>query len=173
MHIATKWDHRFMALAEHIAQWSKDPSTKVGAVIVDKHRRVIGMGYNGFPRGVGDEPSRYADRPTKYKFVVHAEANAILNASVPVEDSTLYVTLAPCHECMKLIIQQGIKAIVSPPRQLGREDVVADTMIREAGIYHMCLPGGNLVPPNDLPSDVEPVRWGDTLRFAQLENGKG
>ena len=115
----TKWDKRFLALAEHIAQWSKDPSTKVGAVIVDKDKRVVGMGYNGFPRGVEDTEKRYNDRPVKYAMVVHAELNAILNAKSSVEGCTIYVwpqfvTDAPptCEECAKAIIQSGIKRVV-------------------------------------------------------------
>ena len=76
----TKWDLRFLKLAHHVGQWSKDPSTKVGAVIVDAQRRVLGIGYNGFPRGVDDSPGRYHDRPTKLDMVVHAETNAIMNA---------------------------------------------------------------------------------------------
>lgn len=108
-----KWDHRFLALADHVAQWSKDPSTKVGAVIVDGQRRVRGLGYNGFPRGVDDLPERLNDRPTKYAFVVHAEANAILSAG-RVEYCTIYTSpLCPCQDCAKLIIQAGITRVVT------------------------------------------------------------
>jgi dCMP deaminase len=114
--IVAKWDERFMQLARHVAMWSKDPSTKVGAVVVDAKRRVIAMGYNGFPRGVDDSPERYADRPTKYAHVVHAELNAILNALGPVEGCTLYVTLEPCTTCAKAIIQSGITRVVLPNR---------------------------------------------------------
>lgn len=114
-----KWDGRFLALAEHIASWSKDPSTQVGAVIVDKQNRVIGVGYNGFPRGVEDTEERLNDRPTKYAHVVHAELNAILNANQSVSDCTIYVwpqfwtgTPPTCNECAKAIIQSGIKKVV-------------------------------------------------------------
>ena len=103
-----------MDLARHVAGWSKDPSTKVGAVIVRPDRSVVSVGYNGFPRGVSDKESRYNDKPTKYSLVVHAEANAILAAKEPVSDSVLYVTLFPCNECAKLIIQSGIRTIVAP-----------------------------------------------------------
>lgn len=109
-----KWDQRFMDLATHVAQWSKDPSTKVGAVIVDAARRVIGLGYNGFPRGVRDDPERYAEKRVKYALVVHSEANAILNANRHVRECTLYTTKAPCSECSKLIVQSGITRVVSP-----------------------------------------------------------
>jgi len=111
-----KWDERFMQLARHVAMWSKDPSTKVGAVIVDEKRRVVSLGYNGFPRGVDDSPERYADRPTKYAHVVHAELNAILNAPRGVEGCTLYVTLEPCTTCAKAIIQSGVRRVVLPDR---------------------------------------------------------
>ena len=110
--IERKWDARFLELADHIAQWSKDPSRKVGAVIVDGHRRVLALGYNGFPRGVEDTPERYADKAQKYPMVVHAELNAILNALGPVEGCDMFVTFAPCAECAKAIIQAGIRRVV-------------------------------------------------------------
>jgi len=111
-----KWDERFMALARHVAMWSKDPSMKVGAVIVDRKRRVIAMGYNGFPRGVEDSSERYNERATKYAHVVHAELNAVLNALGPVEGCTLYTTFEPCTGCAKAIIQSGITRVVLPNR---------------------------------------------------------
>lgn len=111
-----KWDERFMALARHVACWSKDPSTGVGAVIVDEKRRVVALGYNGFPRGVEDSPERLNDRPTKYAHVVHAELNAILNARGSVEGCTLYSTLECCTTCAKAIIQSGIRRVVLPDR---------------------------------------------------------
>jgi dCMP deaminase len=109
----TNWDKRFMDLAEHIAQWSKDPSTKVGAVLVNPYTKVvIGMGYNGFPRGVVDHEWRYTNRAVKYEYVVHAELNAILNATEKLDEAILYVTLSPCNECAKAIIQSGITRVV-------------------------------------------------------------
>lgn len=134
------WDERFLALAEHVAEWSKDPSTKVGAVIVDEQRRILSMGYNGFPRGVDDSPERYADRPTKYAHVVHAELNAILNTGVPMalDDATLYVTHQPCTECAKAIIQSGIGRVVVPDAggidRWGDSQMVAWAMLEEAGV---------------------------------------
>lgn len=109
-----KWDNRFLELAEFIAQWSKDPSTKVGAVIVDHDRIIIGTGYNGFPRGVVDDPDTYENRPAKYKQIVHAEANAIINSTLKVRGFTLYTTKFPCSECTKLIIQSGIARVITP-----------------------------------------------------------
>lgn len=107
-----KWDLRFMDLALHVADWSKDPSTRVGSVIVAPDRRIVSVGYNGFPRGVDDLDDRLNDRPTKYAFVAHAERNALDNADVNMRGCTLYVTLQPCAECTKSIIQRGIKKVV-------------------------------------------------------------
>lgn len=112
------WDRRFMDLSGMVASWSKDPSTKCGAVIIDDHNRVLGIGFNGFPRRVLDLPERYDDRPTKYAMIVHAEANAILNASSSVAGCGIYTTKFPCTGCAKLIIQAGIHR-VHCPMQLG------------------------------------------------------
>jgi dCMP deaminase len=132
----TDWHARFMDLAAHVATWSKDPSTKVGAVIVDDKNRVIGMGYNGFPRGVHDLQARYDDRPTKYKYVVHAEANAILNAIRDVRGCVIYCTLHPCCECAKLIIQAGIAAVFCKPvdPRWAESSEIAAQMFAEAGV---------------------------------------
>jgi len=108
----SKWDQRFMALASHVGEWSKDPSTHVGSVIVAPDRRVLSLGYNGFPRGVLDLEERLNDRPTKYAFVAHAERNALDNVETSMRDCTLYATLQPCAECTKSIIQKGIKKVV-------------------------------------------------------------
>lgn len=107
------WNQRFLDLSFHVAGWSKDPSTQVGAVIVNEHKQVLSMGYNGFPRGVSDSPIRYADRDTKLMFVAHAERNALDNAHMDVRGATLYSTLCPCNECAKSIIQRGIRKVVS------------------------------------------------------------
>ncbi len=113
--IYSNWDIRFLELAYHVAKWSKDPSTKVGAVIVNEQHQVLSLGYNGFPRGVEDRESRYADRETKLLFVAHAERNALDNAFVDVRGATLYTSLCPCNECAKSIIQKGIKRVVTHP----------------------------------------------------------
>jgi dCMP deaminase len=107
------WDQRFFELASHIAGWSKDPSTKVGAVIVNDKRQVLGMGYNGFPRGVNDLSYRYANREIKLLLVAHAERNALDNTFADSEGATLYSTLFPCTDCAKGIIQRGIKRVVT------------------------------------------------------------
>jgi dCMP deaminase len=112
-----KWDRRFLALAEQVASWSKDPSTKIGAVLVDPDRRIVGTGYNGFPRGVEDTEERLNDRPLKYSLVVHAEVNAIISAGDRALGGTLYVVptlMVPniCPECAKIAVQAGIAEVV-------------------------------------------------------------
>lgn len=109
-----KWDDRFINLADYIATWSRDPSTQVGAVIVRPDKTVASIGFNGFPRGVNDDPARYADKPTKYAFVCHAEANAILAAKESLHGCTIYSSpLYPCNECAKMIVQSGISRVVT------------------------------------------------------------
>lgn len=134
--MADKWDERFMDLADHVASWSKDPRTKVGSVIVDHKKRVVSMGYNGFPRGVCDHEDRYHDRPTKHLLVSHAERNALDNAPLSVEGCTLYCTLEPCVDCAKGIIQKGIARVVTKAHD--REDTFhwkeARMMFEEAGV---------------------------------------
>ena len=110
------WDKRFLEMAKNVAMWSKDPSRKIGAIIVDPVKKnILSTGFNGFPRGIADTEERLNDRPTKYKFVVHAEANAIFNAlynGVSVVDSHIYVYGLPvCSECAKGLIQSGVKRI--------------------------------------------------------------
>lgn len=133
----TDWDSRFLDAAHLFASWSKDPSTKVGAVIVNRKRSIIGTGYNGFPRGVYDHQERLANRPTKHAMTVHAEANAILNAVASVEGATIYCTHFPCQDCAKFIVQAGIARVVAPLGDLaGWEDSqrIARTMFAEAGV---------------------------------------
>jgi dCMP deaminase len=109
------WDRWFLGLAQYVSTASKDPSTKVGAVIVDQKRRVVSVGYNGFARGVSDSQERYADRQTKYKMVVHAERNAILFAGRSLEYCTLYTwPFCPCSVCAAMVIQAGITRVVAP-----------------------------------------------------------
>lgn len=105
------WDEYFMLEATTALSRSPDPSTKHGAVIVNARKRPVGQGYNGFPSG-GDESIYPTTRPEKYVFIIHAEANAILNCTFPPEGCTLYVTGVPCNNCMKYIIQAGIKRVV-------------------------------------------------------------
>ncbi len=137
-----KWDLRFLELAKFVAGWSKDPSTKTGAVIVNNDRQVVGMGYNGFPRGVCDDPERYADRELKYKMIVHSERNALLFTNgLSVKGCTLYsFPFASCSTCAAMIIQAGIVRCVAPPlpaylqERWAGELQVALTMFNESGV---------------------------------------
>lgn len=113
------WDEYFIALCSLSSQRSKDPSTKVGACIVDNNNHIIGIGYNGFPKGCDDSELPWTKKAktwldNKYPYVVHAEVNAIMNSNpIPDKSNTrLYTTLFPCNECVKLIIQSGIKKII-------------------------------------------------------------
>ena len=111
--ILKKWNMRFLEMAKMVGSWSKDPSTQVGAVIVDDDRRVISLGYNGFPKGVADN-NRLEDRKEKYKMIVHAERNALLFANVSVKDATIFTyPFMPCPVCTGMIIQSGIRRVVS------------------------------------------------------------
>ena len=114
----TKWDNRFMELAETISNWSKDPSSQIGAVAVNDERRILATGYNGFPKGISDTEERLSNRDEKYPRIVHAEMNALMNAlyaGVSLKDATLYVYGLPiCPDCTKCVIQAGIKRVVLP-----------------------------------------------------------
>lgn len=110
----TRWDSRFLALAQHVAGWSKDPSTQTGAVIV-KGRRVVSLGYNGLPRGVADTPERLNDRELKYRIIVHCERNALLFAREDLAGATLYTwPFMSCPTCAAMVIQAGIVRHVAP-----------------------------------------------------------
>jgi len=108
-----KWDRRFMDMAKLVGSWSKDPSTKVGAVVVDSDNRVISVGYNGFAKGVDDSNERYEMREFKYAAVIHAEENAILFANQNLDGCTIYVLFPPCSNCAAKIAQCGIKRVVT------------------------------------------------------------
>ena len=135
------WDRWFMKQVYLVAEKSKDPSTKIGAVLVrDNH--IISSGYNGFPIGVKDKESRYNDRQEKYRFVVHAEDNAVLAAArfgISTKDAILYTQSVPCCECTKSVIQGGIKEIIIHKQwqliESSRWDKSTSlTMFKEAGI---------------------------------------
>lgn len=113
--MTSKWDERFIRMAELVGSWSKDPNGGCGAVITGEERIVYGVGFNGFPRGVVDYDQRLDDRDVKLKLIVHAEANAILNSRTNLRGATLYCTRPPCSECAKLIIQSGIRRVVCCP----------------------------------------------------------
>jgi len=135
------WDQYFMAVALLSAQRSKDPNTQVGACIVDSRRRIVGVGYAGFPTGCSDDELPWAREgaplETKYPFVCHAELNAILNRnSTDLIGCTIYTTLFPCNECAKAIIQSGISEVVFLSDKYRDSDAneAARTMFRLAGV---------------------------------------
>ncbi len=141
-----KWDSRFLGLAAHISSWSRDPSTRVGAVIVRPNKTIASLGYNGFPRGVDDDPARYKDRTTKYKLVVHGEANAIVAAEESLHGFTIYTwPFPPCVDCAGLIIQAGITRVVAPRptaeefERWGDSMTTAGMMFNEAGVENVML----------------------------------
>jgi dCMP deaminase len=111
----TDWNRRFMDLAQHVSDWSKDPSTQAAAVIVDPDRRVVSFGYNGLPRKVQDLPERYDNRELKYKIILHAERNALLFARELLKGYTIYTyPMMPCATCASMIIQAGISTVIAP-----------------------------------------------------------
>lgn len=140
------WDEYFMGLAHLSAKRSKDPSTQVGAVIVSPDHRVVGIGYNGFPNGCSDDEFPW-DREgefsnTKYPFVVHAELNAILNSNADLHGCSVYVSLFPCNECAKAIIQSGISRIVYESDKYADTDgtKASKRMLMAAGVKLEQLP---------------------------------
>lgn len=135
------WDECFMAMAMLIAQRSKDPSTQVGACIVNQNHIVMGLGYNGLPRGLNDDDYPWSKKDgnfseTKYPYVVHAELNAILNSQQRLAECTMYVTLFPCNECSKAIIQSGITRLVYfSDKHAHKESTIASKkMLQDAGV---------------------------------------
>ena len=140
--MSNKWDIRFLELAKHISGWSKDPSTKVGCVVVGEDREIRSTGFNGFPRGISDDNDRLTDREKKYPLICHAEENAIMHAArigVSLKGSTAYVTWPPCSRCARSLIQAGIKEVVYstteeiPERWLDDFDI-STGMLEEANV---------------------------------------
>ncbi len=137
----TCWDSRFLALACHISEWSKDPSTKVGCVIVGPNREIRSTGYNGFPRGVADD-HRLDDRSQKYPLICHAEENAIMHAArigVPLAGCSAYLTWPPCTRCARSMIQAGVVRVVYPadkpvPERWAEDFAMSTAMLIEAGV---------------------------------------
>ena len=134
------WDETFMLMSNLIAKRSKDPSTQVGSCVVNDQNVVVGLGYNGFPRGCHDDrlPWKREGSPldVKYTYVVHAEANAIMNANSSVKGCRLYVDLFPCNECAKMIIQSGVKEVVYGCDKYADVDIfkASRKMLKTAGV---------------------------------------
>ena len=146
-----KWNKRFIELAFLVASWSKDPSTKTGAVIVGPDKEIRATGYNGPVRGVKDDVPERLERPTKYDFFEHAERNALYNAcltGVQVKGCTMYATHAPCVDCARAIIQAGIKTVITnkvvidekTPKNTWRDKLsYSAQMFEEAGVEYIEL----------------------------------
>ncbi len=136
------WDKRFMELACHIAQWSKDRYTKVGCVIVGSDNEIRSTGYNGFPRGIDDDLEERHYRPEKYVWTEHAERNAIYNAArigVSLQGSRMYLPWFPCMDCARAIVQSGISELIAIEPDLEHERWGADfkhalLLFAEAGV---------------------------------------
>ena len=140
--MSEKWDRRFIDLALHISGWSKDPSTKVGCVVVGEDREIRSTGFNGFPRGIDDSMERLEDRELKYPLICHAEENAIMHAArigISLKDCTAYVTWPPCTRCARSLIQAGVVEVVYPggieiPDRWMEDFERSSSMMREAGV---------------------------------------
>jgi dCMP deaminase len=113
--VNSKWDARFLELARLVSTWSKDPSTKTGAALVAPDKRVVSVGFNGFPRAMYDKPEFYADRDTKLSRVVHCEINALIFAREPLHNTTLYTwPFMSCDRCVVQMLQAGVTHFVAP-----------------------------------------------------------
>lgn len=140
--MSEKWDNRFLELAKHISDWSKDPSTKVGCVVVGEDREVRSTGFNGFPRGIEDTADRLNDRSQKYPMICHAEENAIMHAArigISLKGCTAYVTWPPCSRCARSLIQAGVNEVVFPadseiPERWQEDFDISNQMMSEAGV---------------------------------------
>jgi len=136
------WDQYFMGISLMSAMRSKDPHTQVGACIVNADHKIVGIGYNGFPIGVSDQDfpwEREGDfLDTKYPYVVHAEQNAILNSTTGLHGCRIYVSLFPCHECAKTIIQSGIREVIYvSDKYAGTDSILASKkMLDAAGVAY-------------------------------------
>ncbi|SRR6056297_1969388 len=146
------WDETFMQIARVISQRSKDPNTQNGACIVNKNNIIIGVGYNGFPRGCPDEELPWGREgefcEQKYPYVVHAEENAILNSATDTQSAKMYCTLFPCNECCKVIIQKGIKEVIYESDKYHDSDIwkAARRLLDLAGVkYRQYKPENELI----------------------------
>jgi dCMP deaminase len=136
------WNERFLNLAIHISQWSKDPSTKVGCVVVGPDHEIRSTGFNGLPRGIEDNDERLNNREIKYPMICHAEENAIMHAArigISLKECTAYVTWPPCTRCARSLIQAGILTVIYPknteiPDRWASDFELSMNMFKEAGI---------------------------------------
>ncbi len=132
------WNDYFMGIAKLSAMRSKDPSTQVGACIVDRNNKIVSMGYNGMPYGTDDKTANWGRvgdwKDTKYPYVCHAELNAILNSPRSVRDCRIFVTHHPCNECAKAIVQSGITEVIYYDSKIGKESEVAKIILENAKV---------------------------------------
>ncbi|XP_046970669.1 deoxycytidylate deaminase [Vanessa cardui] len=146
------WKEYFMAIAFLAAKRSKDPSYQVGACVVNKENKILGIGYNGFPNGCNDDEFPWGKNTSspldsKFLYVCHAEMNAIVNKnSADLKDTTIYVSLFPCNECAKIIIQSGIKEVVYLSDEKAHKPIyiASKKMFDAAGVKY-----GQFIPEND------------------------
>ena len=157
------WNVAFMQQAQLMSTRSKDPSTKVGCIIVSPDRFVLSEGYNGFPRGVADTPERLNDRAQKYPRVVHAEANAIINAGrngAKIDNGILFVTQPPCPNCAKMIAQAGIREVFYIDLDKSKKGIagwrdeldISFDIFNEVGIKYAAIPQKYLLTKAQLES---------------------
>ena len=142
VYMSAKWDQRFLELAKHISGWSKDPSTKVGCVVVGEDREIRSTGFNGFPRGIKDDDERLLNREQKYPLICHAEENAIMHAArigLSLKGCTAFVTWPPCTRCARSLIQAGVIEVGYPnecevPERWLEDFETSTQMMNEAGL---------------------------------------
>lgn len=135
------WHQRFTQMAELVSKWSKDPSTKVGCVLI-KERRIISTGFNGFPKGINDDINRLMDREEKYELTIHAETNAIITAAihgVSTNGCSAYITMHPCSRCAAALINAGIKNVYvkscdAVPSRWIENFILSSKLLEEAGV---------------------------------------
>ncbi|MDO8626194.1 MAG: dCMP deaminase family protein [Candidatus Magasanikbacteria bacterium] len=139
---AISWDECFMRMAHVIAERSKDPSSQVGAVIANQHNVVMGLGYNGFPRGIHSDKfpwereGKFLD--TKYAYICHAEENAVYNSNIPVRGCKVFTTMFPCNECAKMLVQNGVAEIIFELDKYPDQDIfiAAKRLFDAAGVKY-------------------------------------
>lgn len=158
--VTNRWSNHFLRLALCHARMSKDPSTRVGSILVAPDRSILGAGFNGFPRNIKDHPRRLADRETKLKLIVHAEMNAFLAAAklgIPINGAAIYIIAQdvvsgkiwggpPCTRCTTALIQAGVESVITLPFQgvpaRWKDDLeLAKDLLNEAGIIYNELEG--------------------------------
>ena len=146
-----KWDIRFFKLAQHLSGWSKDPSTKVGCVVVGPDREIRSTGFNGFPRGIEDTMERLSDRDQKYPLICHAEENAIMHAARiggALKGCVAYVTWPPCTRCARSLVQAGVEEVLYPagleiPERWQADFELSSLLFKEAKVKGTPVPMGD------------------------------